>query len=238
MLLLDVGDSLVGDEDPAKRTQGASSIDIMNQMGYDAMAVGSTDLLLGRETVQQRQSEAQFQFLSANVVVTGTGALLFAPYIVKEIDGIKVGVLGITDPWEAGLDGVRVTDPFSATIRFVPEMREESDLVVVLSRAGRPVDQRIAAEVPGVDFIISGGPYDQTSQPITNSETGIVVVQADRAAKGHAGRYVGVFEMTLDPDRQLVSYDWLVKGMGPDIADDADMSELMHYWRQQAPGDD
>ncbi|HAM45074.1 MAG TPA: hypothetical protein DCM67_08660 [Propionibacteriaceae bacterium] len=234
ILLLDAGDSLIGDEDPANATRGASSIDFMNRMGYDAMAVGSSDLLLGKTVLQERRSEAQFPFLSANVVLSTTGELWFEPYLVKEVGDVRVGILGITDVWEVSAQGVRVTDPFSATASFVPELRGKVDLVVVLSRAGRAVDQRIAAEVPGIDFIIGGGPYDQTYEIIENHETGTVTVQADRALRGHAGRYFGVFKITLDADKKRTDYAWQIKSMDPEIADDADITERVNYWRQQA----
>ena len=46
-LVLDAGDSLVGDQDPALKTQGKSSVEAMNRLGYDAMALGPGDLALG-----------------------------------------------------------------------------------------------------------------------------------------------------------------------------------------------
>ena len=46
-LLLDAGDSLVGDREPAMRSKGATSIDLMNRLGYDAMVLGPADLSSG-----------------------------------------------------------------------------------------------------------------------------------------------------------------------------------------------
>ena len=74
-LVLDAGDSLVGDQDPALKTQGKSSVEAMNRLGYDAMALGPADLALGLETLRARMAEAKFPMLSANAVVTGTEEL-------------------------------------------------------------------------------------------------------------------------------------------------------------------
>ncbi len=234
VLLLDAGDSLVGDEDPARGTRGASSVDFMNRMGYDAMAVGANDLLLKRDVMAQRRAEAQFPFLSANVVFTDSGELAFEPYIVKDVGGVRVGVLALTDFWNIGLDGMQVTDALSATTRFVPELRDRSDLVVVLSRVGLSEAQRIAAAVPGIALVIAGGPYPMTLEPVAVEGTNTVVVQGEQPSRGHAGLYVGMFKLTLDSDKKLVEYKWRVKSMDPEIADDAEMVERVAYWRRKA----
>ena len=96
--MLDAGNSLTGDLDPAKRTQGASSVAIMNLMGYDAMALGAGDLSLGLDVIRQRQAEASFPFLSANAVVSGTTELVATPYITREIGSAARGYLGPVRP--------------------------------------------------------------------------------------------------------------------------------------------
>lgn len=225
---------MVGDEDPARGTRGASSVEFMNRMGYDAMAVGANDLLLKRDVMAQRRAEAEFPFLSANVVFTDSGKLAFEPYLVKEVGGVRVGVLALTDFWGIGLDGVQVTDALSAAARFVPELREQSDLVVVLARSGLDVAQEMAKTVPGIHFILCGGNYYMTLQPVVPEGTNTVIVHGEQPSRGHAGLYVGVFDLTLDADKKLLDYKWKIKSMDPEIADDAEIVERVAYWRRKA----
>mgnify|MGYP000264153671 CR=1 FL=1 len=99
VLVLDAGDSLLRDRAPGLTSQGKSSVHLMNMMGYDAMALGAGDLaLLGVEGIRQRMQEARFPFLSANAVLTETGALLAQPYLIREVEGRRIAVIGLTDP--------------------------------------------------------------------------------------------------------------------------------------------
>ena len=154
-LVLDTGDSLVGDQDPALKTQGKSSVEAMNRLGYDAMALGPADLALGVAALRARMAEAKFPMLSANAVVTGTEELVAKPYAVREIAGHRVAVVGLSGGNGTAEIGVR--DPLAAAQKIVPEARKEADIVILLSHAGQMIDQQIADQVPGIAAIVSGG---------------------------------------------------------------------------------
>ena len=154
-LVLDAGDSLVGDQDPALKTQGKSSVEAMNRLGYDAMALGPGDLALGLATLRARMAEAKFPMLSANAVVTGTADLVAKPYAVREFAGHRVAVVGLSGG--NGTTEIGVRDPLAAAQKIVPEARKEADIVILLSHAGQMIDQQIADQVPGIAAIVSGG---------------------------------------------------------------------------------
>jgi 5'-nucleotidase/UDP-sugar diphosphatase len=78
------------------RTQGKVIAEAMNLIGYDAMTLGEVDLQLGEEILRQRIAESQFPVLSANVTVASTGSLFAKAYVVLEVGGRKVGVIGLT----------------------------------------------------------------------------------------------------------------------------------------------
>jgi 2',3'-cyclic-nucleotide 2'-phosphodiesterase (5'-nucleotidase family) len=85
VLVLDAGNSLTGDQDPARRTLGATSVAVMNMMGYDAIGLGPSDLTLGLATLRKRMDESQFAVLSANAVESTTGELITDPYLLRQI---------------------------------------------------------------------------------------------------------------------------------------------------------
>ena len=155
ILVLDAGASLLNDRDPAKTTLGKSSIETMNLMGYDAMALGLLDISpLGLSELRQRMAEAKFPMLSANAYISGTTELVTKPYIVIEMEDHRVGILGLT---EAGsTDEVMATDPIQAAREQIPELRRQADIIIVLSHAGPETDQQIADQVPGIAVIVSG----------------------------------------------------------------------------------
>ena len=117
-LVLDAGDSLVGDQDPALKTQGKSSVEAMNRLGYDAMALGPADLALGLAALRARMAEAKFPLLSANAVVTGTEELVAKPYAIRDFAGHRVAVVGLSGGNGTAEIGVR--DPLAAAQKIVP----------------------------------------------------------------------------------------------------------------------
>ncbi|MFT4861785.1 MAG: 5'-nucleotidase/UDP-sugar diphosphatase [Pseudohongiellaceae bacterium] len=98
-LLLSGGDNWTG---PAISTwvEGASMVDLMNTMDYDASAVGNHEFDFGLEVLHNRAIEASYPYLSANIKWRETGENLSSiavfPYSVKEVHGIKVGIIGLT----------------------------------------------------------------------------------------------------------------------------------------------
>lgn len=228
MLLLDAGDSLVGDMDPARKTQGQVSIAAMNLMGYDAMALGPQDLALGPAVLQQRIAEARFAVLSANAVISATGKPAATPYVLRELGGHKVALVGLSGG--NSTNEIAVRDPLEAARSVVTRVVGQADLVIVLSHAGASVDQQIADSVPGIALIVSGGRL-VTSSPWRSTKTGTVVVQADEAQSGHAGRVMGAARLTVDP-RGPAMQDWQRVTIVDSIPDDPAMAA----WVQEQLG--
>ena len=97
VLLLDAGDT-IGDTMIAAKTEGRAVIETMNSIGYDAMAVGNHEPDFSAEKLKARIAQARFAVLGANIVEQSTGDLFTEPYILCEVDGLKVGILGIAYP--------------------------------------------------------------------------------------------------------------------------------------------
>jgi 2',3'-cyclic-nucleotide 2'-phosphodiesterase (5'-nucleotidase family) len=222
VLVLDAGDSLIRDRSPALTSQGKSSVELMNMMGYDAMALGAGDLaILGVGGVRQRMQEAQFPFLSANVVLTETGELLAKPYVIREMQGRRIAIIGLTDP--VPLPDAEIRDPLSSLREVQAELEGQADIFVLLSHVGFRENQELAAEVSGIDLIVSGGGQGYTVEPqLVEGEPPLV--HADSASPGHAGRQVGVGLWWFDDGGRLVALDWMNLALEPTIPDDPEMA--------------
>jgi 2',3'-cyclic-nucleotide 2'-phosphodiesterase (5'-nucleotidase family) len=230
-LVLDAGDSLIRDRTPATTSQGASSVELLNMLGYDAMVLGEGDLgLLGVDRVRRLLGEAQFATLSANVVfsdttvLSGTHAALVRPYLVREVEGRAVALIGLT-----GASSVRdavILDPLESVRQVVEQASNEAGILILLSHAGITVNEQIASQIPAIDLIISGGGKGYTPQPFV-TEGGPPIVHADMASPVGAGRQVGVGTWWFDDQDRLVDYDWRYVPLTPDVADDIEVSLWM-----------
>ena len=223
VLLLDAGDSLVFDEDPAVRTQGASSIEIMNMVGYQAVAIGEGDLVLGKETLQTRMSEAAFPFLSANLLLKD-GRLFAEPYTVLEMGGHRIGIIGLTGGTSS--DEFTVADPLSTTAQYVEKVKKEAGIIILLSHLGLVENQKIADAIPGIDVIVSGG-GTHSAQLVESDITKSLVAHADIATRGHAGRRIGSGTFHFDELGELTDHEWQSISLLPEIEDDPEMVEWL-----------
>jgi len=221
-LVLDAGDSLTGDADPARKTQGQISVTAMNMLGYDAMALGPQDLSLGLSVLQQRMAEAKLAVLSANVTILATGELLAKPYVIREFGGRKIAIVGLSGG--SGTAEIAVRDPFKTAQTIVAQLASQADMIILLSHAGETVDQKIADAVPGIALIVSGGPF-ALAMPWHSEKTGTFIVHADEATSGHAGRRIGIATLAVEPSGKVSLPNWQRVELGPEIAEDPVMTE-------------
>jgi 5'-nucleotidase/UDP-sugar diphosphatase len=229
LLLLDAGDSLFGDRSLGQQTRGKGVVEAMNLLGYDAMALGGGDMRLGLDTLRQRMAEAEFPFLSTNVVLSGTKTLLTEPYIIKEMGDHRVAIIGLTEPGAADVvqGAVTVLNPIETARRYVAEVSSKASIIIVLSHIGVEGDMKLAGEVEGVDLIVSGASQVSLGQAVQNETTGTLIVQAEVPSPGHAGRMVGVARLKVDSQREIKSHQWAAVSLTPDFADDPEMRALL-----------
>ncbi|WP_232293689.1 bifunctional metallophosphatase/5'-nucleotidase [Stigmatella aurantiaca] len=115
----------------------------MNELRYDAMALGNHEFNYGLGVLNKFKSEVGFPLLGANVRKTADGSEAFTPYLIKEVCGVKVGLLGLVTPgvttWERpeNIPGLSFADPLETARTYVPKLRQEgADVVVVAIHSG------------------------------------------------------------------------------------------------------
>ena len=206
VLLLDSGDTIQGT--PLEQFvhvrwgEASPTIDAMNRIDYQAMAVGNHEFNFGLDVLRRSQEQASFPFLSANTVRVGTDQPAFQPYVVLTAGVLRVGVLGLTTPnipgWEQAENyaGLAFEPMDSAARRWVKILRENEhcDLVVVLAHTGFEADpdtgeangtehenfaSRLTA-VPGIDVLLTGHTHDDIPPRLVN---GVIVSQPRARAR-------------------------------------------------------
>jgi 2',3'-cyclic-nucleotide 2'-phosphodiesterase (5'-nucleotidase family) len=133
-----------------------------NLMGYDALGIGDDDLSLGKDFLTEISKKAQFPFLSSNIALEDSGKLLFQPYLLKEIAGMKIGIFSLfspdlfTGPNDPRKKGLVFRDPVETAKTVVSELQPKTDIIILLSHLSYPKDVELAQNVAGIHLIISG----------------------------------------------------------------------------------
>jgi len=232
VLVLDAGGTLFGQQLSIK-TEGRVIVAAMNALGYDAMSVGSMDLFLGMTVLQERAQEADFEILSCNLVNAEDETLVFSPYTVIERDGVRFGVLGMTEGdlefrLESDRELFRVIDPLTAVVKYLPELEEQSDVVILLSRFGLEEDRTLAANVTGIDIIIGGKSRHLLSVPFQVEDT--VIMQA-----GFSGEWIVDLRVAFDEEWQVLGRQAEITTLSPEVEDDPELAALVAEYKERFP---
>ncbi len=168
MLVLDAGDLLFkkfSNPIPENELKMATDkahliIGSFNLMGYDALGIGDDDLTLGKEFLLEISKKAEFPFLSSNTFDEASEKLLFQPYLIKEINGLRIGIFSLLSPdfflgqSDPRRKGIVVRPPVEVAQNMVKELQPKTDLIILLSHLGYPKDVELAQTVPGIHLIV------------------------------------------------------------------------------------
>jgi 5'-nucleotidase/UDP-sugar diphosphatase len=175
VLVLDAGDLNTGRLE-SNLFKARPDLEGYNYIGYDAMAIGNHEFDNPIGVLREQMELATFPFISANVRTKG-GEYLAEPYIIKELDGLKVAIFGLTTKETEVIGNPENTrdlvfeDDIEIANNLVPELRREADLVIALVHLGiydssSKGSKRLAYEVSGIDLIVDGHSHTKLDAPI------------------------------------------------------------------------
>jgi 2',3'-cyclic-nucleotide 2'-phosphodiesterase (5'-nucleotidase family) len=167
VLLLDGGNALVigqpGNEREREKAQKRAEfvLKIYGKMGYDAVNIGDTDLVLGLEYLRTLQEHSSVPFLSANLKEKKTRKTVFKPYLVKEIHGLKLGIIGLITkdirPYMLnGRESYLVEDSVKTATNTINGALLDCDIIIALAHLNRSEIYSLAQKVPKISIIIGG----------------------------------------------------------------------------------
>jgi 2',3'-cyclic-nucleotide 2'-phosphodiesterase (5'-nucleotidase family) len=135
-------------------------IESFNLMDYDALGIGDDDLSLGKEFLMGISKKAKFPFLSSNLIDEESRKLLFKPYLLKEINGLRIGIFSLISPdvflspSDPRRKGLIFQNPIEVAQNMVRELQPKTDLIILLSHLSYPKDVETAQTVPGIHLIL------------------------------------------------------------------------------------
>jgi 2',3'-cyclic-nucleotide 2'-phosphodiesterase/3'-nucleotidase len=147
----------------------------MNALGYTSMTLGNHEYNFGLPVLHKARGEARFPWLSANTLRSGTDEPAFTPYVVREVAGVRVGILGLTTPaipsWEnpAHFAGLAFIDPVASARRWVEVLRTQERVDVVVAAVHFGINQNLAdGRVPPGEM-----PNENPALPLAQTVPGI-----------------------------------------------------------------
>ncbi len=254
VFLFDSGDIFTGAL--AKLTQGKLAFELMITMGYDAMAIGNHEFEYGYEVLAWAKNRSPFPVLGANFFYKDTDHPFAQAHAIIERDGIRIGVIGIM-----GQDAVSaiipsfiapldVRSPAEFVQKSVTELRDQVDLIVVLTHQGKTapmqtdaesdprlqrdidVDIALAGAVEGIDVLLAGHADAGTPQAVVNEKTGTLIMQTYGQAT-----HLGFLQLTLDGKTgEITEYDSkLIPVDSNSLQPDPDVAAKLQKYRSAYP---
>ncbi len=201
-LLLDGGDTWQGSA-TALWTKGQDMVDAQKLLGVDIMT-GHWEFTYGAARVKEivdRHLKGSIEFLAQNVSDATWGELVFKPYTMRELNGVKVAIIGQAFPYTPIANPRWMIPDWSFGInddhmqKTVDKARAEgAQLVVLLSHNGMDVDLKMATRVTGIDVIMGGHTHDAVPAPsvISNKSGKTLVINS-----GSNGKFLSVLDLDV-----------------------------------------
>jgi 2',3'-cyclic-nucleotide 2'-phosphodiesterase (5'-nucleotidase family) len=156
VFFIHAGDELSRGDDLTRDTLGQANAAVWNYLKLDAYVPGNGDFYDGADALFGMLGRMEFPILAANVSVRATGRPLGRPYVIEKAGPVRIAFLGLCFIKDESLDEFSLADAEKTALRFVPELRKQADVVVVISHRGALADRQLAAEIAGIDLIIGG----------------------------------------------------------------------------------
>ena len=182
LLVFSAGDNRTGN--PVNDMYEVSSypmVSLMNQVGFNATAVGNHDFEV--KSLGPLMGYSNFSYICANMFPSPDTGLRIVPTRVFDVDGIKVGVIGVIqlnamgrpDTHPENVEGIRFTQAENVVGRY-QSLSKECDVTILLSHVGYQGDIEIAERFPWLDLIIGGHTHTQLTaeEPLHN---GVLITQ-------------------------------------------------------------
>jgi S-sulfosulfanyl-L-cysteine sulfohydrolase len=241
-LLINTGDTIQGSAE-ALFTRGQALVDVLNRFRIDAYTPGNWDWVYGVDRALELFTggapKAPWNALAANAYFDGepyadrTGSRVLPPYLIREVDGVKIGIIGFTTdrgPQVVGravTKGVRFTKGDAELKELVPLLREREQvaLVVMISELGLSNNIRLAEQTPGIDVILSSDMHEITGKPVV-TRTNTLVTEV-----GQDGQVIGELNLTVTNGR-LSGWKWTLHQIDNRVTPDRAIAGLVTQVRK------
>jgi len=235
-LLLDGGDTWQGSA-TSLWTNAQDMVDACKLLGVDVMT-GHWEFTYGMERVKEiveKDFKGKVDFVAQNVKTTDFGDPVFAPYVIKPINGVPVAIIGQAFPYTPIANPRYMVADWSFGIqddnlqKMVDEARGKgAQVVVVLSHNGMDVDLKMASRVRGIDAILGGHTHDGMPVPVLVKNAGGTTIVTNA---GSNSKFLGVIDFDVKGGKVADFRYTLLPVFANQIQPDAEMAALIRKVR-------
>jgi len=234
-LLLDGGDTWQG-TGQAMWSNGQDMVDACLQLGVDVMTM-HWECTYGADRVKaiEEQLQGKMDIVAQNVKTTDFGDPVFKPYVIKEMNGVPVAVIGQAFPYSTIANPRYFVPDWSYGIQeenlqsVIDEARKKgAQVVVLLSHNGMDVDLKLASRVSGLDAILGGHTHDGIPAPIPVKNAGGTTLVTNA---GSNGKFLGVLDFEVKGGKVKGFRYKLLPVFSNLLAADKDMTALIEKHR-------
>ena len=237
-LLLDGGDCFQGGG-VAALSQGQAIVPLMNNIGYDLMLPGNWEVVFGKEMMMKDMFAYDAPKVCANMFHQTSdafnGDLIFPPYYVKKLGGIKIGFIGYNDPLTpkrqspAYSEGIQFTHPEKNVAKYIKILREYEGchIVILLTHMGLAQQVGLASKqfIKGVDYILGADTHERVRTPIVGE-------YAKVTEPGAFGSFIAKLDFVVE-EGIIKDQSYQLLDVDPDqYKEDEEMKELVTKARE------
>ncbi|MGX7025527.1 bifunctional metallophosphatase/5'-nucleotidase [Vagococcus hydrophili] len=226
-ILVDLGDFMDRFHPLTDVTDGIANTGLMNQVPYDYATIGNNEgITNSKQHLNNLYNEAHFDVILANLLDNDTKDFpkWAKPYDIKITkEKTRIAVIGLTCPINLTYEpfGWTALDPLETLSRWLPEMKAQADIIIVLSHLGLPDDKKIAEKFSEIDVIIESHTHHLF-------ETGLMHCNVLLAAAGKFGQHIGEVELTI-VEHQLIAKNAKTVKVENLPTDIKDQEEIVRY---------
>ncbi|MGL6064894.1 MAG: bifunctional metallophosphatase/5'-nucleotidase [Fusobacteriaceae bacterium] len=219
IIFVDAGDTLHGTTF-ATLERGASIVKLLDKMNLEAMALGNHDFNYGQNRTLELNKMGKFEMLSANTM-NEDGSNFITPYIIREIEGVKIGIFGLTTPEThyktspKNVEGLTFESPIPIAKKVVKELKSQgAQFIIALTHLGIDESTKpefrstaLAEEVPEINLIVDG--HSHTSLKEKMVVNGVTIIQT-----GEYSKNLGIAKIDFDElakGTEAISYNLISK---------------------------
>ena len=237
-LVIDGGDCFQG-SGIAALTEGRAIVPLMNNIGYDIMLPGNWEVVYGKEMLLKDMFAYNGVKVCANMFHDTKdeqhGELIFPPYFIKYIAGIKIGFIGYNDPLTpkrqspAYSYGIQFTFPRKNIERYIQLLKEyeKCDMIFLLTHMGLAQQVGLAnmEEVKGVDYILGADTHERIRKPIQGK-------YAKVTEPGAFGSFISKLDIVIE-DGKIKEHNYQLLDVDPlRYKEDEEMKMLVKKTKQ------
>ncbi|MGB4398170.1 MAG: 5'-nucleotidase C-terminal domain-containing protein [Daejeonella sp.] len=222
-LAFDGGDTFHGTL-PVVKSKGEAIIPVLNKIGFNAM-VGHWDFAYGPDQLLNLNRQLNYPVLGINVYAS-EGQLFLKPYIIVEVEKIKIAVIGIcsniidkTMP-ERFSEGLIITEGTEELPKYIEEVKSKgADLVFLLSHNGYPQDIKMLSGIKGIDVCLSAHTHNRLFEPTMVNDT--ILIQC-----GCHGSFLGHLQLEIS-EKRIQSHQYELIPVTESVESDKEMDEMI-----------